>query len=64
MDRFLTLADVERATSLKKSKLYDLIRHGDFPPQHRITERRRAWLASDVDAWIRQRANIPAERVL
>jgi prophage regulatory protein len=56
MERFLTLAEVERVTSLKKSKLYELIRAGAFPHQREVTARRRAWLASDVEMWIKRRA--------
>jgi len=52
MDHFLTIREVERITSLKKSKIYDLIRAGEFPAQHAVTARRRAWLASEVTAWI------------
>ena len=56
MDRFLPLPEVERITSLKKSKLYEMIRAGEFPAQKEVTARRRAWLASEVEAWIVARA--------
>jgi len=59
MDRFLPLSEVERATSLKKSKLYEMVRTGDFPRQKRVTGRRRAWLASEIESWIRERAQEP-----
>jgi len=56
MDRFLPLPEVEQATSLKKSKIYELIRACCFPRQREITRRRRAWLASEIEAWIAERA--------
>jgi prophage regulatory protein len=56
MDRFLPLPEVERITSLQKSKLYEMIRVGEFPAQKEVTARRRAWLASEVQAWITERA--------
>ena len=58
MDHFLPLAEVERATSLKKSKLYEMVKAGEFPPQKAITARRRAWLSSEVQTWISQRAGV------
>lgn len=60
MDRFLPLPEVEQITSLKKSKLYAMIRAGEFPAQKEVTARRRAWLASEVEAWVNMRACQPA----
>jgi prophage regulatory protein len=56
MERFLSLPEVEHVTSLKKSKLYDLVRTGQFPRQRKITQRRRGWLSSEVEGWIQQRS--------
>lgn len=50
--RFLTLHEVEHLTSLRKSTLYAMMKAGAFPRQTKITARRSAWLASDVQAWI------------
>jgi prophage regulatory protein len=57
MERFLTLVEVERVTSLKKSKLYEMVKEGQFPLQRAVTSRRRAWLASEVQSWILLRAS-------
>jgi prophage regulatory protein len=54
-ERFLSLKEVEYVTSLKKSTIYMLIKRGKFPGQNPVTERRRAWLASEVEAWIGSR---------
>lgn len=51
-ERFLSLKEVEYVTSLKKSTIYALVQSGEFPCQRPITLRRRAWLASEVQAWI------------
>jgi len=59
MERFLSLPEVEHVTSLKKSKLYALVKAGEFPRQRRITQRRRAWVASEVERWVQQRADAP-----
>ncbi|RVT53962.1 helix-turn-helix transcriptional regulator [Rubrivivax albus] len=50
----LTLAQVERHTGLKKTKLYDLIVEGSFPRQVRIGSAAR-WVESEVSAWINAR---------
>ena len=51
-ERFLSLKEVEYVTSLKKSTIYALVQSGDFPSQHPITLRRRAWLSSEVQGWM------------
>lgn len=60
MDRFLPLAEVERVTSLKKSKLYEMVKAGEFPAQRKVTRRRRAWLESEVTAWITKTISNPS----
>jgi len=55
-ERFLSLKEVEYVTSLKKSTIYALIQGGSFPAQRAITVRRRGWIASEVGAWVNQRA--------
>ena len=51
-ERFLTLRDVERLTSLRKSTIYALIQRGEFPKPVTITARRVAWVSSEIQAWI------------
>ncbi len=55
MDRLICLADVERATSLKKSKIYDMMKNREFPRSVAVTSRRRAWLESSVRSFIEER---------
>ena len=51
-ERLLSRREVELKTSLKKSTIYAL---PDFPRPLRITARRSAWRASEVQAWINSR---------
>lgn len=55
LDRFLTLDDVKRITTLSKSSIYTGIAEKTFPRPVPIAERRVAWLASEIAAWQRQR---------
>lgn len=55
METLITLVEVEQITSLKKSKLYELMGEGKFPRPVPITEKRRAWPASEVQKWVEGR---------
>ena len=50
--RLISLREVEQQTSLSRSTLYDLIRNKKFPAQIRVTERRIAWIQSEITSWI------------
>lgn len=52
MDKFLKLCEVEAVTSLKKSKIYDMIGDGAFPPPVKVTSHRSAWPASEIISWM------------
>jgi prophage regulatory protein len=45
----------ERGITLSKSQLNRMIKAGQFPKTVQMGFRKRAWLASEVDAWIEQR---------
>jgi prophage regulatory protein len=51
--------DVERATGLPRSTLYDLVAKGRFPRPIRLGARSVGWLESEILAW--QQARV-AER--
>ena len=55
-DRFISLGECERITSLKKSSLYRLMRERSFPQCVRLTPRRVAWVESQVLSWVQARA--------
>jgi prophage regulatory protein len=49
---FLDLPAVEQTTSLRKSSIYLNIRRGTFPAAVRISARRVAWRAADIEKWL------------
>ena len=53
--RILRIADVEVATSLTRSAIYDGVANGWFPTPVPITERSRGWLSDEVEAWLAER---------
>ncbi|WP_313620728.1 helix-turn-helix transcriptional regulator [Achromobacter sp.] len=53
-DRLYRLTDVERVVSLKKSKIYALIKLQQFPRQRKIDGASR-WVASEIDQWVSER---------
>jgi prophage regulatory protein len=54
--RILRIADVEIATSLPRSAIYDGAANGWFPTPVPITERSRGWLSDEVEQWVADRA--------
>jgi prophage regulatory protein len=59
----LTLATVMQVTSMRKSKIYAMIREGKFPEQIRISTRSVRWRAEEILAWLsrqRPRSEEPA----
>lgn len=58
MQKILKLPDVIAATALSRSSIYDFIRRGKFPAPVRLSERAVGWLASEVEGWLAQRAEL------
>lgn len=54
-DRLLTMGEVRERVPFSKVHIYRLIDRGDFPRQIRLTERRVAWIESEIHAWISER---------
>ena len=54
--RILRLPAVEAAAGFKKSKLYAMVKDGQFPQPVRIGAKSVGWLADEVQAWISARA--------
>ncbi|MDX2205757.1 MAG: AlpA family phage regulatory protein [Hyphomicrobiaceae bacterium] len=48
----LLIGAVQRRTDLPRSTIYLLIDRGEFPRPVRLTPRRVAWVASEIDAFI------------
>ena len=55
MLNLLRRPEVEAATGLKKSRLDDLERAGEFPQRVRISARAVGWRSDEVERWIRSR---------
>lgn len=52
----LSREEVERRTSLSRGAIYERLRRGAFPAPVKLGARQRAWLESEIDAWILERA--------
>ena len=55
--QLLRLSEVEGLVGLKKSKIYAMVKQGDFPAPLKIG-RASSWLRSELEAWIAFRANL------
>jgi prophage regulatory protein len=51
-EKLLRVFEVEDLTAMKKSKLYDLVKQGQFPAPVRIGPRAVRWRLSAVQKWI------------
>ena len=54
-ERMLTITDIMKITTIKRTKLYDLIKNGDFPEPN-TTSKRKIWTASKIRNWMQQKA--------
>lgn len=54
-ERLLRRGDVESLIGLRRSKLYAMVRAGEFPAPVKLSSRAVAWRASEVHAWIEAR---------
>lgn len=54
--RMLKLAEVKHKVPLSRTQIYVQISQGRFPRPINIGMRAVAWLESDIDAWIEERA--------
>lgn len=54
-ETLLRMREVEARTGLRKSKLYELMKDGEFPKPIALTERTNAWIGSEVNGWINDR---------
>jgi prophage regulatory protein len=58
--QLLRLPAVLARTGLTRTALYELVKAGRFPKQHKLGERAVAWRSDDVDAWIASTAPVGA----
>jgi prophage regulatory protein len=51
----LRLPQVIERVGLRRTAIYDGIKHGTFPPGIRLGRRCRAWPSNLIDSWVRER---------
>jgi prophage regulatory protein len=54
-ESILRLPAVMAKTGFCRTKIYQLIKDGDFPAPIKLGTRSSGWLESEVDAWVRSR---------
>ncbi len=57
-DRFLREPEVARVTGLSRTTRWRMERRGEFPRRRTISRNAVAWLASEIEAWLVERAEI------
>lgn len=55
MEQMLAIAGVENVVGLKKSKIYQLIKEGEFPSGLKLGTRTRRWPSSQIQGWINKK---------
>ncbi len=53
--RFIRRKEVQAKTGLGASSIYAMMKQGKFPKAITLSERRVAWVESDIDFWIAER---------
>ncbi|MGL5953769.1 MAG: helix-turn-helix transcriptional regulator [Providencia rustigianii] len=54
-DDLLTMKEVEKLVTLKKSTIYEMIKRKEFPSQHKIGVHAARWLRGEINEWKQQR---------
>jgi len=54
-NRLIRRKEVQDRTGLGASSIYAMMKIGKFPKCLNLSERRVAWLESDIDSWIAER---------
>lgn len=53
--RLIRRKEVQAKTGLGASSIYAMMKSGEFPQCLNLSERRVAWIESDIDLWISER---------
>ena len=53
--RLIRRKEVQAKTGLGASSIYAMMKSGEFPQCLNLSERRVAWIESDIDKWISER---------
>mgnify|MGYP003621475612 CR=1 FL=1 len=54
-NRLIRRTEVQSKTGLGASSIYAMMKQGKFPQCMSLSERRVAWLESDIDQWVAER---------
>ena len=54
-NRLIRRKEVQAKTGLGASSIYAMMKSGEFPQCLNLSERRVAWIESDIDKWIAER---------
>ncbi|WP_372403758.1 helix-turn-helix transcriptional regulator [Acinetobacter piscicola] len=54
-NRLIRRKEVQEKTGLGASSIYAMMKSGEFPQCLNLSERRVAWVESDVDSWVEDR---------
>ncbi len=57
-DRFLREPEVARVTGLSRTTRWRMERRGEFPRRRSISRNAVAWLASEIETWMVERAEV------
>jgi prophage regulatory protein len=52
----ITIRQVASKVALGRSTIYRLIAEGKFPKPFQLVPNRNAWIESDIDAWLAEKA--------
>ena len=56
----LPIRSVQAQTNLGRTKIYDLIRRGEFPAPIKLGARTARWPAAVIDAWVQKHIDAQA----
>lgn len=59
---YLKVSDVCAAVGFSTSRIYALIKQGDFPPGDLIGAQSRRWKSTDLAAWLNEQSEKSAQR--
>ena len=52
ISKLMKIRDVLIATQMSRSRLYQLVKEGTFPRQHKIGDRAVVWVRQEVENWV------------
>ncbi len=59
---YLPIAQVIAAVGLSTSRIYELIKRGEFPPGDLIGRQSRRWKSTEISAWLIEQSEKSAQR--